>query len=665
MAATPGRPIQVGPRTFDEAKLAAMVEPIKIRVDRLKGHQRTPIPLPESLAGEGPWTRDEIRDHLETFLVNHWTGGGLYEIALTDSSENPITMKWQPFWPPNDYPERVPPPLEGARSPDAPPIAPPSTPYPTGARMPPLFTPPPPQQFYSYPMPPPPPVGTPQYGAWSAEAEVRRLREENERRREEADRRDREAREEKHKADLERERTTNNQRFAQLEDKLVALVRELKDTSAAPKGPSQAELDMQRQIAELKEQSRRAEERAEAARREQEADRRETLLRDQMRQMQEDTKRQIEATQRQVENSQREFQAMITNLTTQLTANSNKSDPWIQLMQDNTRQHADVLKALAQESRESLVRLQAFMMNPMDLIKMARDSQTGVSEAVERATRFTDNIVNMQQKIMENALQMQPQGNGVIDAVTQGMNNVKEFFERFVTGKSKEAIAQAQANAEIARAQAHAFEVNARVTNPHAFAPPVGLAGPSDPAFVPPPPTTQEAAPTPATKPPSRVERLWGRTDEEWFGSPDVLEEVLRLRAGAAEFQAAVDHYEQTGKGPATVEQIPGTHPQHAARVVRMAVAVIQQRQLIVPAIIELLMTGKLAEFTTLLLPDATTKYRDAVIAALQADDAEDDRDDGSDDGEEDSDGDEAPNEAVQPPPAPTARPQRRKNARN
>lgn len=622
------RPIHAGPKTFDDAKLQNMVEPLTVRIIRLSHGKGMPIPMWASDSGleDGAgFTKDEIRG-LDTYLVTQWAGGGLYEISVTDSSENPITMRWQPWWDLNAYPELVPPPLQGARSPDAAP-AQPAPAQPMGSRMPPFIQP---QPFTAwsqpsgYPMPPPPQVGTQQYDNWTREAERRERDAEVKRLREEADRRDREAAERerkagleaaeaRHKAEIERERMANNERFARLESMFTSLTTNLKEANATPKGPSPELLAMQTQVAALTEAARKADDRADAARREQEADRRETLLRDQMRQQADEAKRQFEATQRQIETMQQQFQTTISNLTTQMANASNKSDPMLQFMQENARTHAEALKEVARENRAAIERMQAFMMNPAELIRLAREGQDGIEKAMDRATRFTDNIVGMQQKVLENALSMQPQNNGVIDAVTQGMTNVKEFLERFVSGKSKEAIAAAQSQVEVARAQAHAVEVHARASNPAAFMPPPGLAGPSEvqhvQEFTPPPPPADSVKP-------ARVERLWGRTDEEWFGP--ALSEVMELRAGVIEFLVAVAELNRNGKAPDSIEKIPGTHPADAARGISMGMTIAQQRGIVVPAMIELLMAGNVNEFIAVLLPDATQEYRAELLKALQ-----------------------------------------------
>lgn len=649
------RPIHAGPRSFDDAKLQTMVEPLTVRIDRLTQNKRQPIPVWPSDSGQengAGFTKDEVR-RLDTFLVTQWAGGGLFEVSVTDSSDPPVNMKWQPWWDLSSYPELIPPPLQDARSPDAPPAMP-APPQPSGTRMPPFippqpsWTPPNPYATPHYPLPPQPPYGTPQYAHWRDDADKRERDAEVRRLREEAERRDREAIEARHKAEIERERQANDARFTRLENMIAGFANSIKDANAAPRGPSPEMLAMEKQMVELREATRKAEERAENARREADADRREALLRDHMRQQSEEAKRALEATQRQIETMQQQFQATITQLTAQMANASSKSDPLVAFMQENARNHADVLKEMARENNAAMQRFQAFMMNPVELMRLARESQDGIEKAIERTTRFTDNVVSMQQKVLENALNMQPQSNGVIDAVTQGMNNVKEFLERFVGGKSREAIAKAQADAEIARAQAHAFEVHARATNPTAFAPPPGLAGPTveptSPVVDTPTPSVEPATQPATTK---RVERLWGRTDQEWFGQ--ALDDIEQLRFGVTQFVLAVADYNRRGVVPAKIEDIPGTHPASAAQAISMGMAMAMQHNVVIPAMVELLNKGLVNEFMTVLLPDATPEYRNEVIKALQSGNEGD-----QDDDDEDGDPDERTTDATPPPPPAT-----------
>jgi len=626
--------------TFDDAKLAAMNEPLTVRIDRLKNNQRSPIPVWPSDSnhenGEG-FTKEEIR-RLEGYLVTQWSGGGLYEISVVDSSEQPQKMTWRPFYPTNTYPETIPPPLQDAVNPETTTIFSAPNPQPQGSRMPPMFPQPPfaPTAPGGYPMPPPPQVGSQQYTLWQAEADRRERELELKKLRDENERRERETLETRHKAELERERLANNDRFQRLEAMMTSLATSLKE-AATPKGPSPELLAMQAQFNELKEHNRRLETNTDNQRREQEAERRETLIREQMRVQAEEAKRAYEATQRQIETMQREFQTMITNMMTQMQNASSKADPFITLMTENQRQHAEVLKEMARENSAAMARVQAFMMNPREMVALARESQQGVEQAVERTTRMTSTVLDMQQRVLETALNTQPQGGGVIDAVTKGMDNVKEFLERFVGAKQKEAVAQAQAQATIAQAQAHVMEVQARAANPAAFPQPPALAGP---------PVMEPTEPTKATpQPPTKPTRLWGRTDEEWFGP--ALDDVLDLRKGVAEFVHAAEEMLSSGKIVEKTTDVPGIHPDRAAEVIVIAATMAQQRQIPIPAMIELLGQGLLAEFVSVLVPDAPQKYRDGVVEILKRGPQEENEDDDDDNGDEEE----------ETPPPPSAKP--------
>lgn len=635
-----------GPRSFDDEKLSMMVEPLTIRIDRLKDNKKMPIPIPPPPSGEEFWTKDEIRNHLEQFLVTHWSGGGMYHISVTDSSEpGRITMSWQPFWSPSEYPERVPPPLADARSPDAPPAAPhiPYNPFPpAGARSMPPYTPPTPPPGYwpnpplSYPMPAPPPVGSHQYSAWREEADRRKAEEELQRLRDERDRKDREARELAHKAELDRVSQANEQRFSRLEASINGLASALKE-GAAPKGPSEAERRMETQIAELREQTRKAEERAEAARREAEADRREAQLREMIQAQALQAQKAHDQTQRQIELMQANFDKALAALTAQFASSANRTDPIFTVMQQQSMQFADTLKALAAENSRALERVQALVLNPKELIAMARDNAAGTEAAIERTTKLTSNVLEMQNRVFETALSVQPQGNGVVDTIREGIGSLQQFAERYVGGKSKEAVASAQAQAEIARAQVQAMEIQARAQNPAAFTPPApqGLAGAPEAIPVGPVSTTAPEDQVPAAP---RVERLWGRTDSEWFGPAEP--DVLRLREGAQQFLQAFEPFKGTGKVP---ENLPGFKPDQAAHFINGAVMVAAQRGVTIPALAELLAQGEVTAFLGVLLPDADVEYREAVKEILESQ--------GEDD-EEEEDDDEQATEAAPVEPA-------------
>jgi hypothetical protein len=412
---------------------------------------------------------------------------------------------------------------------------------------------------------------------------------------------------------------------------------------------------MQRQIAEQKEATRRAEERALEAQRQAEADRRETLLREMIAKQGETAQRIADGTQRQIEAIQAQFREAISNMTAQMANSANRQDPLITLMIEQARQQSEAVKEMARENRAALERVHSSVMNPRELMALARESAEGADKAVERTTRLTNEVIAMQNRVLETAIATQPGGPGIVDAVTQGMNNVKEFLERFFGGKSKEVIAQAQAQAKMAQAQVAAMEIQARAMNPAAFPLPAAPAdqaasglGDAAPASAATAPANANDAQPAATREP---ERLWGRTDSEWFGV--ALGDVMRLRIDVEEWTKAAQAAHASGQHPESLDALPGTSPQRAVGGLLAAVAQAQQMGVTIPALTELLTAGHLQEFTQLLLPDAIAEYRAEVIKLLQEAMQEDDDEDGKEGDDDDDDGEDAASVApVAAPPA-------------
>lgn len=624
--ALPGRPISPRPE-FDDAKLMSMQEPLSVRVERMKDGKRSNIPLWESANGQPNgqgWTKDEVRD-LEQRLVT-WSGGGYYRLSVTDSTaDTPIVMKWESNIDRALYQELVPPPLQDAASQEA---SVGSIPQPLqGPRMPP-FSPPFPfpghqqQQPYGYsaPMPPPPPFGSQHYASYQQEAEKREREAENRRLREDNERRDREARDREHKADLERERAANNQRFADMAKSISDLGASFKDALrdlATPKGPSDEMLELRRQLAEQREATRRAEERAEASRREDQ-------LKELIRQQGEQSQRLFEAAQRQIDAMQAQTREMIANLTSQMASNTNKQDPLISLMLENARTHADALKAIAAENRQAIEKVQAFVMQPRELLALARESAESAEKAGNRATEQAQKVMDLHQRVIETALQTAPGGTTVTDVVAQGITGVQSAVERLFGAKAKAEIATAQANAQVAQAQVAAMEIDARMRNPAAFATPLpaassaglGQAQPQAPATPEEPPQAAQPTSGEPTRKPADRERLWGRTDLEWFGP--ALGAVLTVRAGVAEFIKVGQEAHDRGVSIDSLEEIPGESPKSVALNVFAAVSQANAANVAIPAITDLLLPGQVDLFVGVLLPDATSEFRQMVVEFLK-----------------------------------------------
>ena len=114
------------PKQYDDAKLQAMTEPLFVRVEKITGGRRQPIPLPASEEapdepGGTNYDKVSVRG-LEQFLVTEWSGGGQYSIKVTDAAGQ--VMEWMPSWNTDQFPERTPPLLQQAYNPYAPPPTP-------------------------------------------------------------------------------------------------------------------------------------------------------------------------------------------------------------------------------------------------------------------------------------------------------------------------------------------------------------------------------------------------------------------------------------------------------------------------------------------------------------------------------------------------------------
>ncbi len=99
---------------FDPALLDSMSEPLSVRVEKVRGGNRMPIDLPARDADMAPgvgWDKDSVR-RLESWLVNDWSGGGLYNFVVVDSSGR--KMEWQAIYDPREFPEKMPPTMQAS-----------------------------------------------------------------------------------------------------------------------------------------------------------------------------------------------------------------------------------------------------------------------------------------------------------------------------------------------------------------------------------------------------------------------------------------------------------------------------------------------------------------------------------------------------------------------
>ena len=659
------------PKVFDPTKLEAMTEPLSIRVEKIRGQTRTPIPLPPGEDGSPQgdnWSKEDVKG-LEQWLVTDWSGGGMYTITVTDSSlPAPLKHDWTIFYNPTNYPEKVPPSLSSAavepRLPSATPLQPPQV-RPMGS-FPSVF----PNGFPAQPAQPAQPIApatplagptyyqSPFYPAQiarneymvgasatsAADAERRRLEDQVKLMSEALNRAREEQIQANHRQELERaearmrtEAQAQNERFSKLEQLIAQMAQ------------GQARPAVDPAIEQLKEQNRMLAERAEAERRERETERRERETRDLIVRQQEEARRAQEESRRQMELLQQQFMA-------QIQAAQSKNDPMILFMQESNRQQVEAVREQARQQTAQMERLQSMMMHPRDIMAMAKESASGIDQTTRQITNTYQDILQMQRQVVDQVLQMSSGGGDQTMAlIEKGLERASSFAERFVASKTKEAVTAQQTQAQVAQAQASAMQAQAQALQAQAV-----LRGKSREQLAGAAAASQglngaQAAPAPAPVTPAApavpdqpgVKRAMGRTDVEWFGP--LLPKVTELREGVARFMESIQ------KQPPRLNKdgsVDGIEPEQAASAILQAINYVMAQQLPIAAMNDLLGQGRIADFMDVLLPQAPQPYRDEVaqmvIGALNGDDGDEDEDEDEDEGAEDG----GPAEVVEAAPA-------------
>jgi hypothetical protein len=693
--------IVAGAKIFDPTKLEAMIEPLFVRVEKKKGGTRTPIPLPAGEDGTpqgSNWSKEDVRG-IEQWLVNEWSGGGYYVITVTDSTApSPQKIDWEIYYQPSEYPEKIPPTLAAAvverptspqpqqpqqvrMAPSYPSVFPNGFPAGLQPNYPQHQQPQQPQQGYSVS------TRTGDYGgsffaaqaAQQADVDRRRLEDQLK----EAQAQVARAREEQlaaqHRQELERmraesqermraEQQAQNDRFSKLEQMIAAMATARPTTDPA--------------IEQLKEENRRLAAQAEEQRREREAERRDRETREMIQRQADDTRRLVETMQTQL-----------------AAAAQNKGpDPIIMMLQENARQQIDAVKEQARQSAAQMTQLSSFMLNPRDIMAMAKESSNGLDQATRSITNTYQDILQMQRAAVEQILQLNSSGGGseTIALVKEGLERASSFAERFIGGKTKEATVAQQTQAQIAQANAAAMQAQAQAMAAQAamqaqrareqqqqqasaaqapVAPGAGINGANSNVGKPAAPTPV-AAVGPNVKPAAPAQDVWsttpvpplaivpeikvrkhlGRTDEEWFGP--ILPQVKELRAGVDRF---IDSLKQIPPRLTKDNLVDGVEPGQAADMILQAATEVMRQQIPIPVMVDLLGQGRIADFMDTLLPDAPQAYRDEVaqmvmkVLTSEDDEEEDDEEEEGEEGEEDEETEQpAPAAAVavaKPPP--------------
>lgn len=642
-----------------------MIEPLSVTVDKIKGSARQNIPLPvgrdetgQDLPPGSGWTKDEVKN-IGPWLCNEWAGGGYYEITVTDSSEPATQHRWSTFYEPNKYPERIPPPLAGAAAQPQFTLVPPSPPSPRSTPvafqngLPTL----PPAPAPMYPSAPPTNYYPQSQGTWpgyaasppgydprlaAIEAQNRDLQAQLAREREASI-------QATYQRELEAVRNAARAETSRLEAKMSELVTQISQLmqGGANRGPSPEMMALQEQNRAHAEENRRLAERQEAERRE--------------REMKEFMRAQADATQRQID----QVQANFTSIVRALEEKGRGHDPLIAMFQEQQRSQMDAMKEIARSNQTGLERLQQFMMSPKDVAGLMRDSSQGVDVVANQVTRAFTNVLDVQGRLMEQITSMNQGGDSPTTLIKDGIERAGSMFERWVSGKSKEAIAAQNANAAMAQAQAQAMTAQAMAAQAHAqqmssVVPPIPPAPTPAPTPMPPMPAppvpglgsvaqpkngkmqSDQRPIAPTNGVPAEPRRL-GKTDLEWFG-PVLLPEIAKLRAGVARVIESVSM--TPNRIDRATGKIDGITPDQAADYIAKATGIVMAQKLIVPALNDLLFQQRFADFVDVLLPDAPQGYRHELVQAIvngldpNSDDDEDENED--EDETEDEDGDDS-----------------------
>jgi hypothetical protein len=697
------KPIVQGSKIFDPVKFESMIEPLFVRVEKKKGNVRTLIPLPagEDGASQGAnWSKEDVSG-LEQWLVNEWSGGGYYVITVTDSTApTPQRLDWEIYYQPSQYPEKTPPTLAAAVAEQAPPQPqqqqqvrmassfPSAFPngFPAGLQpnYPQHQPQPQPQQGFNVP------TRTGDYGGSffaaqaAQQADVDRRRLEDQLR--EAQAQIARAREEQlaaqHRQELERmraesqermraEQQAQNDRFSKLEQLIASIATAKPATDPA--------------IEQLKEENRRLAAQAEEQRREREAERRDRETREMIQRQADDTRRLVETMQAQLASA----------------AQNKGPDPIIMMLQENARQQIDAVKEQARQGATQMQQLASFMMSPRDIMAMAKESSNGLDQATRSITSTYQDILQMQRAAVEQILQLNSGGGSeTIALVKEGLERASSFAERFIGGKTKEATVAQQTQAQIAQANAAAMQAQAQAMAAQAAmqaqreraqaqaqaqagsaqaAPGAGINGANSnvgkPAAVAPvagPNGDTRVAQTSSVKPESvapkdawsttpvppltivpdpKVRTHLGRTDEVWFGP--ILPQVKELRAGVDRF---IDSLKQIPPRLTKDNLVDGIEPTQAADLILQAATEVMRQQIPIPAMVDLLGQGRIADFMDALLPDAPQPYRDEVaqmvMRVLTGEDEDDDEESEDEENEADDDRGEEGETEQEPPPA-------------
>lgn len=608
---------------MDLAVLQKMVEPIGVRVEKIKGHSRQPVSLPGkdgSAPGTG-WVRDDVLE-MERYVQSQ-EGGGYYEAKVTDS--NGTTMEWPFGWDPRVIPEKVSPtdqPYAAMPSMAAPmqpgqqiPLQPnpmqsaaplgyggqswlaqqAQPPYPYAPQYPTQQPQQPQQQTWGMN-----PWGMPAmpsqwpFGGGASTPIASSNKEDNARMRQLEERlaaaeRDNQAKE--YQAQLERQRAESAAQINVLRDEL----RRIGEAKLAGPDPevvrAREENERLRREAELRDLRTGFQDQINILRTAMEkALTQPTGESDEIRRLREEQKRAEDRAER-MAMEQRHREEL-----RDLKESINKGpDPMLAYLTENSRQQAEIAKEIARAQEKSAI-------SPIQVMDMIQKQSGGMDGLVKSIIGSFGGAFETYRMMMESLVQMNGGGQSPTQAMLQqGIDRASDIANQYIAfqrdktvheSKAKAAAVQAQAQMQAAQAALVAQQRRAQQQPsqpPHGYD--AGLAS---------------AGPTPDQISPSNGANGHGEgaevidindrrppTEEEMFGP--ALESVQHLRKGV---------------------EAGNLRPDQAVEAVIQGVAVCEQQGVKIPAF-ALFAEGRFADLIDVLLPKATQQFRDACVGVL------------------------------------------------
>lgn len=690
-------------RKFDLERFQQMIEPFTVRVERLEGSTRSPIPLPPSpstgmtspcTAPVTGWTAGDVSG-LEQWLLTEWSGGGFYSISIVDA--NNTSMEWEANFDPGKYPKMVPPPLRSGANPmitSTPREAPPTSAaaqmlpqlqasaesygagpgfYPAHVYGPTTYGPttyapttniPQGTPMYRPTWFPPPPIvqAPPANGHRDRERELETESKAHkaaldealrtiERMRYDAEiqRRDMEARAEKLLRDIEGKYQGQISDLRGGFDKQVSnLEREVHEMRRAAERPpvdidAKLETMFERMVKPLL--GNKDDERVKRLEDELRRERDERATQERERQLREELRRMEERTQgmmRELKDAQKD----------------RGPDPILQMMQTSMQTQMEALRQVSQQQQLSMQQLTQFMMPPQAIAGIMRDASNGSDQLMKNVMGAFSSMFDLFRDGVANVLQLSGSGESpMMRVIENGLEKLGGLGDNWVKGQRDAQVAQAkvqqtyiEAQAEMARAQAQAQQSAAQAQQPvpqqqwanqQPGQPQPQITGPG------------KTQPQPETDEP----KVRGLTDVQWFGGAH--ERVVELRKAVAQYADATKArpFKRNEEG-----QIVGAAPKDTARFVMEAARFIVANNVnldTVPAF-RLFMQERYADLLDLLLPEASQAYRDDVVkcltSVLEPTVSEDEDEEGEDeeDDEEENEAEEAASPAAAPAPSST-----------